>query len=97
MCIWCHKLDDLFDNYRDVTEFMNKHYVIFKINHSKENKNEKFLSRYLKIQGYPHFFVLDSKGKVLYSQDNGALKKTVIIIGTKFCLFLKSGRQNNYC
>jgi hypothetical protein len=39
-----------------------------KVNYSKENPNETFLSHYPKIADYPHFFVLDSKGVLLHSQ-----------------------------
>ncbi len=74
-CIWCHKLDAFFEANKDVTEFMNEHFVVLKINYSKENKNEKFLSQYPKIPGYPHLFVLDSDGKLLHSQDTGDLEK----------------------
>jgi len=68
---------------------MNKHFVVLKVNYSKENKNEKFLSRYLKIQGYPHFFVLDSKRKFLYFQDNAALKKDCDHNSDEILSFLK--------
>lgn len=74
-CIWCHKLDDFFEANKDITEFMKTHFVVLKVNYSKENKNEKFLSKYPKIPGYPHFFILDSKGKFLHSQDTAALEK----------------------
>jgi hypothetical protein len=68
---------------------MNKHFVVLKVNYSKENKNEKFLSRYPKILGYPHFFVLDSKGKFLHSQDTSALEKDGGYARDKVHSFLK--------
>jgi thiol:disulfide interchange protein len=73
-CIWCHRLDSLFLQHKDLAEYLNKHYVVVKINVSKENKNQEFLSRYPKVAGYPHLFVLDSKGKLLHSQDTGELE-----------------------
>ncbi len=45
-----------------------------KVNFSKENKNEKFLSKYPEIPGYPHIFVLDKNGKLLHSQNTGELE-----------------------
>jgi hypothetical protein len=45
-----------------------------KVNFSEENKNEKVLSRYPKIEGYPHIFVLEKNGKLLHSQDTGLLE-----------------------
>jgi thioredoxin-related protein len=73
-CIWCHKLDAFYENNPDVKEFLNQHYVVMKVNYSKENKNEEVLSQYPRIAGYPHLFVLDSDGKLLHSQDTGELE-----------------------
>jgi thioredoxin-related protein len=73
-CSWCHKLDKFFQNNKDVSEFMQKNFVVVKVNYSKENKNEKFLSAYPKIPGYPHLFVLESNGKFLHSQNTGDLE-----------------------
>ena len=53
---------------------MQKNFVVVKVNYSKENKNEKFLSQYPKIPGYPHLFVLESTGKFLHSQGSGDLE-----------------------
>ena len=73
-CSWCRKLDRFFLQNRDVGEFMHKNYVVVKVNYSKENKNERTLSRFPAVKGYPHFFVLDQDGKLLHSQDTGALE-----------------------
>lgn len=73
-CSWCHKLDKFFEDNADVNEFMRTHYVVVKVNYSKENKNEAVLSRYGPVKGYPHLFVLDAKGTLLHSQDTGALE-----------------------
>jgi thioredoxin-related protein len=73
-CSWCHKLDKFFQDNKDVKDFMLKNYVVVKVNYSKENKNEKFLSQYPKIPGYPHLFVLEEDGKFLHSQGSGDLE-----------------------
>jgi thioredoxin-related protein len=73
-CSWCHKLDKFFQDNKDVSEFMQKSLVVVKVNYSKENKNEKFLSNYPKIPGYPHLFVLESDGTFLHSQSTGDLE-----------------------
>lgn len=73
-CSWCHKLDKFFEDNADLNEFMHVNFVVVKVNYSKENKNEEVLSRYPPVKGYPHLFVLDSKGKLLHSQDTGALE-----------------------
>jgi hypothetical protein len=67
-------LDTLFAKNPDLDQFLHKNFVVVKVNYSKENKNENVLSRYPKIPGYPHFFVLNSDGKLLCSQDTGELE-----------------------
>ncbi len=73
-CIWCHRLDSAFVRNKDLDTYLNEHYVVVKVNFSKENKNTDFLSKYPKIEGYPHLFVLDIDGKLLCSQDTGELE-----------------------
>jgi thioredoxin-related protein len=73
-CSWCHKLDKFFQDNKDVSAFLQKNYIVVKVNFSKENKNETFLAKYPVIKGYPHLFVLDDKGKFIHSQDTGLLE-----------------------
>jgi thiol:disulfide interchange protein len=73
-CIWCRRLDTLFTANRELAEYRDAHYVVVKVNWSKENKNEGVLSRYPAVSGYPHLFVLGSDGSLVHSQDTGALE-----------------------
>jgi thiol:disulfide interchange protein len=73
-CVWCRRLDSLFAAHQTLTTFRDMHFVTVKVNWSKENKNEAVLSRYPKIPGYPHLFVLEKDGRLLYSQDTGVLE-----------------------
>ncbi|HUI08764.1 MAG TPA: thioredoxin family protein [Bacteroidota bacterium] len=74
-CIWCRRLDTLFTTHDELRTYRDAHYVVVKVNWSPENKNERVLSRYPKVAGYPHLFVLDGGGTLLRSQDTGALEK----------------------
>jgi thioredoxin-related protein len=87
-CIWCHRIDAFMDSTKEVKDLTDKDFVIVKINFSKENKNEKFLSKYPEIQGYPHFFMLDKNGKLLHSQNTGDLEKDKGYDKDKFVAFL---------
>jgi thioredoxin-related protein len=73
-CSWCRKLDMFFEQNEDVAAVLHKNFVVVKVNFSKENPNEKFLSQYPAIKGYPHIFVLDAAGKLLHSQSTGELE-----------------------
>ena len=74
-CIWCKRLDQFFLDNEDVADFLQRKYVTVKVNYSKENKNEAVLSRFPKVAGYPHLFVLDATGVLLHSQDSGKLEE----------------------
>src|SRR6185369_5147762 len=73
-CVWCHILDEFFDHNPKLLEYREQNYVMVKINYSPENKNDKVLSRYPAIPGFPHLFVLDTKGKLLRSQGTEELE-----------------------
>jgi thioredoxin-related protein len=73
-CIWCHRLDSLFIQHKDLDEYLNKHFVVVKVNVSKENKNKEVLSKYPMVAGYPHIFILNKYGKLVHSQDTGELE-----------------------
>lgn len=73
-CSWCHILDRFIDANAEVEALRKRNYVWVKVNWSKENKNEAFLSRYPAIKGYPHLFVLDADGKLVHSQNTDELE-----------------------
>lgn len=73
-CSWCKRLDGLFSGDRELAAFRDRYYVTVKINWSKENRNEEVLSRFPKIPGYPHMFVLAADGTLVHSQDTAELE-----------------------
>ena len=87
-CIWCHRIDAFMHNTKEVKSLIEGNFIFVKVNFSKENKNEKFLSEYPPIEGYPHFFVLDENGKLLHSQNTGELEKDKDYDSEKFITFL---------
>lgn len=93
-CIWCHRIDAFMHNNKEIKNLLDENYIVVKINFSKENKNEEFLSQYPKIEGYPHFFVLDSTGKLLHSQNTGDLEEGKDYDKAKFVEFLKKWKTN---
>lgn len=73
-CVWCHRLDEFFMQNEEAAAILKAKYVVVKVNWSPENKNEKVLSRYGKVEAFPHLFVLEKNGKLLHSQDTGLLE-----------------------
>lgn len=88
-CIWCHRLDEFIEKNNNLKTFLNKNFIIVKINYSKENKNEEFLSKYPEIPGYPHFFVLEKNGELLHSQNTGELEQDKGYSQEKMMAFLE--------
>lgn len=97
-CIWCHRIDNFIDENKDLSDILHKNFVIVKVNYSPENKNEKFLSKYPKIPGYPHFFVLEKNGELIHSQDTGKLEKGKGYDKEKFIAFVEkwAPEKNNH-
>ncbi|MDY0082808.1 MAG: thioredoxin family protein [Ignavibacteriaceae bacterium] len=87
-CIWCHRIDAFMQNTEGVKSLLEENYIILKVNFSKENKNEKFLSQYPAIEGYPHFFILEKDGTLLHSQNTGELEEDKDYSKEKFVEFL---------
>jgi thiol:disulfide interchange protein len=73
-CSWCHLLDQFIASNEDVRQLVAANYVWVKVNYSPENKNQQLLSRWPKVKGYPHLFVLDAEGALVHSQDTGVLE-----------------------
>jgi thiol:disulfide interchange protein len=88
-CSWCHRMDKFFVDNPPLLEERRKSYVFLKVDFSDEHKNETFLDQFPKIEGYPHLFVFDSKGKLLVSQETGDLEAGKSYDLDKFMAFLK--------
>ena len=73
-CVWCHVMDRFIAANADVRSLIDVNYVWVKVNYSNENRNEALLSRWPKVAGYPHLFVLGANGALVHSQDTGLLE-----------------------
>ena len=89
-CGWCHEMERFVDAHADLRALRDRNFVTVKVNYSPENKNEAVLSRYPKIPGYPHLYVLDQTGALLHSQNTVEIEdgKTSYDLD-KFMAFLK--------
>jgi thioredoxin-related protein len=88
-CSWCHTLDGFFDAHPDLIQLRDKNFVTVKVNFSEENENKDVLSRYGPIESFPHLLVLDADGKLLLSQETGALESGKSYNLEKLTAFLK--------
>ncbi|MCW3461828.1 thioredoxin family protein [Chitinophaga nivalis] len=75
-CIWCKRLYKFVDDHTSLKAAMEKDYVVYHLNYSKENKNLPILKElgYPQRFGFPVLVVLDAQGKRLHTQNSGLLE-----------------------
>jgi Thioredoxin-like len=74
-CGWCKLLTGFIEKSEPIRSSLEKNFLLMKVTYTKDQPNEAFLSKYPKIVGYPHLFVLDSDGSLLHSQDTTPLEE----------------------
>jgi thioredoxin-related protein len=74
-CSWCHQLDRFLAENIQVWDKLNRHFVVLKINVSQENENADFMAGLPRPLGYPHIFISDPQGHIIYSKDTAELVK----------------------
>ncbi|HUR65266.1 MAG TPA: thioredoxin family protein [Chitinophagaceae bacterium] len=76
-CIWCARFNDFVTADLSIDSLVQKNYVVYHMNWSKENKNEELLKKYKFPQrfGFPVFLVLDAKGNLIHTQNSEYLEK----------------------
>jgi hypothetical protein len=62
------------------------------VNWSPANKNERVLSAWPRVTGYPHLFVLDAAGRVVRSQPSVELEAGKDYDAVKMLAFLRASR-----
>ena len=75
-CIWCARFNDFVTTDSSIDSLIKDNYIVYHLNYSEENKNEKLLAKYSYPQrfGYPVFLILDGTGKLLHTQNSGYLE-----------------------
>jgi thioredoxin-related protein len=76
-CVWCARFIDFVGTDKQIDSLVNANYIVYHMNYSKENKNEKLLTRYGYPQrfGFPVFLILDGDGKLLHIQNSAYLEE----------------------
>jgi thioredoxin-related protein len=75
-CIWCKRFYKFTQDDADLKGLMEKNYVVYHLNYSKENKNLPILKKlgYPQRFGFPVLVILDAKGNRLNTQNSGLLE-----------------------
>jgi thioredoxin-related protein len=64
-CLPCIELARFWAETESIRERLIQNFVVVKVNYGPLNRNERFLSQFPEISGFPHIFVLDSDGRTL--------------------------------
>lgn len=94
-CSWCHTLDRFFHEHANLAALRDKNFVTMKVSMSQENPNRAFLSRFPRIHGYPHIFILDAQGKLIQSQPTNELEDGRSYNVNRFKAFLEKFAPKN--
>ncbi|MBC7874352.1 MAG: thioredoxin family protein [Ferruginibacter sp.] len=75
-CVWCARFNDFVAGDKSLDSLMQSNYIVYHLNHSKENSNSDLLKKYDFPQrfGFPVFLILDDKGDLLHTQNSWYLE-----------------------
>lgn len=75
-CIWCARFEEFVTKDASIDSLVKANYVVYHMNYSPENENEKLLAKYGFPQrfGFPVFLILDGTGKLLHTQNSAYLE-----------------------
>jgi thiol:disulfide interchange protein len=68
-CSWCHLLDRFLSKHPALRTRLHQTFVLLKVNVDEVNGNSEFLKVFPRPLGYPHMYITDADGIVLFSQD----------------------------
>ncbi len=74
-CSWCHIMDRFIKAHPNVESRLHETFVVLKINVSDANDNIEFMAAFPPPRGYPHMYITDSTGTILYSQDTANFRE----------------------
>lgn len=67
-CVYCAELKALFQAHPELAELRDQRFITVHIFYDHGNHNSTALAPYGPFVGIPHYFVLDSDGKLLHSE-----------------------------
>ncbi|MFL5741358.1 MAG: thioredoxin family protein [Flavisolibacter sp.] len=76
-CIWCYRFNSFVQMDTTLKNILEKNYILYHLNYSKENKNLDYLKKlgFPQRFGFPVLVVLDANGNRLHTQDSSLLEK----------------------
>ncbi|HCK40043.1 MAG TPA: thiol-disulfide isomerase [Planctomycetaceae bacterium] len=91
-CSWCVRISKYMESNQEIRQMLEQNFLVMKVTYPSDN-SEAFLAQYPKIEGYPHFFVLEQDGNLLHSQRTAKLEEDESYSEDAFAEFLSSWRK----
>jgi len=76
-CSWCKRFSITVAQDMKLDSIVNADFIVYHLNYSEENKNEKLYAKYGYPQrfGFPVFIILDEDGNRIHTQNSGYLEE----------------------
>lgn len=76
-CSWCKRFSITLANDAKLDSIVNADFVVYHLNYSEENKNQKLFAKYGYPQrfGFPVFIILDENGNRIHTQNSVYLEE----------------------
>ena len=94
-CSWCHVLDRFLNEHPVLRTRLHRTFVLLKVNVDEANGNTEFLSVFPRPLGYPHMYITDTDGTILFSQDTAEFLQDGKYSEQRFRTFLNRWSQND--
>ncbi|MGV6830003.1 MAG: thioredoxin family protein [bacterium] len=93
-CRWCGQLDNFLDDHETVAKEFYTSFEVFRVYYGKDISKEgkSLLVQFPTFKGTPHFYLLDSKAKLLKSIDTRQFERGYSYDKKKFMSFIKKYR-----
>ncbi|MCC6286336.1 MAG: thioredoxin family protein [Chitinophagaceae bacterium] len=90
-CSWCIAFNRFTHANASIDSLLKADYIVYHLNYSKENKNEKIFEQYKFPQrfGFPVFLILNDKGELIHTQNSSYLEAGKSYDKEKVLAFLK--------
>lgn len=76
-CSWCIEFNRFTHADAQIDSVLKTDYIVYHLNYSQENKNEKIFEQYKFPQrfGFPVFLILNEKGELIHTQNSAYLEE----------------------
>ncbi len=68
-CVWCFLLDRHLGADPEAARVLYGEFEVLRVYYGEDNTNDAFLARFPEFEMFPHFFVVETDGRVLASVD----------------------------